>query len=169
MVHSASKRVQFRRRRQGLTDYRRRLALLKSHQPRVVVRCSNAQTTIQFVNFAQPGDKVITGAISKQLRRHGWEAGLSNLPAAYLTGLLAGKEALKAGVEGGVLDLGLAMAHVPGSKVYAALKGLVDAGLEIPHSPKILPPPERLEGQHMTESDSIKTQVDKVKTALEKM
>lgn len=169
MVHSASKRVTFRRRRQGLTDYRRRLALLKSHQPRIVVRCSNNQTLIQIIRFDEPGDQVITSAISTNLRPLGWEANLSNLPAAYLTGLLAGKQALKAGVEGGVLDLGLAMAHVPGSKVYAALQGLVEAGLDIPHSDKILPSPERLEGQHMPDPDSIKAQVAKVKTALEKM
>ncbi len=169
MVHSASKRVVFRRRRQGLTDYRRRLALLKSHQPRIVVRCSNTQTTVQIIRFGSPGDQVVTSAISKHLRQHGWEAGLASLPAAYLTGLLAGKQALKEGVKGGVLDLGLATAHVAGSKVYAALQGLVEAGLEIPHSGKILPPSERLEGKHMPDPGSIKTQVDKVRSALEKM
>jgi len=36
-----------------------------------------------------------------------------------------------------------------GSKIYAVLKGASDAGLEIPHSPDILPSEERIKGGHI--------------------
>ncbi len=169
MVHSASKRLPFRRRRRSLTNYRSRLALLKSRRPRVVVRCSNNQTLVQLVRFSDQGDQIVTSAISKQLRELGWNGGLSNLPAAYLTGFMAGKKALKEGLEEGVLDLGLANAHVPGSKVYATLKGLVEAGLKIPHSKKVLPSADRVTGQHLGDPKTIETEMAKVKAALEKV
>ena len=61
-----------------------------------------------------------------------------NTSSAYLTGYLCGKKALKEGIEGAVLDLGL-KTSINGSKIYAALKGAVDAGMNIPHNESILP------------------------------
>jgi len=43
--------MQFSRRRRGITNYRKRLALLKSGIPRAVVRFSNAKISIQIIDF----------------------------------------------------------------------------------------------------------------------
>lgn len=139
-------RVPFRRRREGRTDYRRRLALLKSGDTRVVVRRTNGNVIVQFVDWADHGDQVKVTAVGRELEKLGWTGSAKNTPAAYLTGLLAGKRALEAGVEGAVLDLGR---HLPvrGSKVFAALKGVLDAGVDVAHgSDEIYPSEDRLTG-----------------------
>ena len=59
-------------------------------------------------------------------------------PRAYLTGYLAGKRAAKNGIEDAVLDIGL-RGPAKGSAVFAALKGMIDAGIEIPHGEEVLP------------------------------
>ena len=87
-------------------------------------------------------------ASSKELAKLGWKGGSGNLPSAYLTGVLAGRRALARGVEGAILDIGL-RPSTKGSKLYAALKGLTDAGLEVPHSEGVLPSHERLSGSHI--------------------
>ncbi|MEM2282516.1 MAG: 50S ribosomal protein L18 [Candidatus Hadarchaeales archaeon] len=142
-------RVPFRRRREGKTDYRKRLRLCLSGKPRLVVRLTNRRIICQIIKFDPKGDIVLASADSKELRKFGWKGG-ANTPAAYLTGLLCGKRALKAGVKETVLDLGL---HSPtkGSRIFAALKGALDAGLSIPHDPEVLPPPERISGEHVAE------------------
>jgi len=38
---------------------------------------------------------------------------------------------------------------VKGSRVFAALKGAVDAGLKVPHSESILPDESRIKGEHI--------------------
>ena len=67
-----------------------------------------------------------------------------NLPAAYLTGYLAGKRASEKGMNDAVLDIGL-KEPAKGAAVFAALKGMLDAGLEIPHGKEVLPPKDRLD------------------------
>jgi len=52
--------------------------------------------------------------------------------------------------EGGILDIGL-QASSAGSRVYAALKGVVDSGFEIPCSPEVFPSDERIRGEHIAE------------------
>jgi len=73
-----------------------------------------------------------------------------NTSAAYLTGYLAGKLALQKGIKEAILDIGL-QRPVKGSRVFAALKGLLDAGLEIPHGEDIFPSEERIKGLHISE------------------
>lgn len=148
MAKGPTYKVKFRRRREGKTNYYRRRRLLLSRKPRLVVRKTNTRTIVQVVNAQVTGDVTLASAISSELTNYGWNAGIGNLPAAYLTGLLAGRRALERGVTTAVLDLGL---HPPirGSKIYAALKGAVDAGLEIPHNPEILPSEDRLTGKHI--------------------
>jgi large subunit ribosomal protein L18 len=72
------------------------------------------------------------------------------MPAAYLTGLLAGLRAIEAGVEEAVLDIGL-NSPTPGSKVFAVQEGAIDAGLEIPHNDDVLAAWERTRGEHIAE------------------
>ena len=43
-----------------------------------------------------------------------------------------------------------------GSKLYAALKGVVDAGITIPASEEIFPSDERLSGSHIPDADKKK-------------
>jgi large subunit ribosomal protein L18 len=97
------------------------------------------------------GDSTVASAISTELGGHGWTAGTGNIPAAYLTGLLAGLRAKSRGVKEVILDVGL-NPPVKGSRVYAALKGAVDAGLEVPHDPEVLPTEARLAGEHIVAS-----------------
>ena len=84
----------------------------------------------------------------------GWDKATGNLPAAYLTGYLAGKRAKDKGVTEAVLDIGLKV-PAKGATVFAALKGMVDAGMKIPHGKDVLPSKERLNGKHI--GDDVET------------
>ncbi len=143
-------RVPFRRRREGRTDYRHRAALIKSGMPRAVVRKSNRHVRVQFVGFTDKGDVVLASAVSTELEKMGWTGSGKSTPGAYLTGLLAGKRAAEKGVEEAVLDIGL-REPTKGAVVFAALKGILDAGIEIPHGEGVIPSDDRLTGKHMRE------------------
>lgn len=143
-------RVAFRRRREGRTDYRHRAALLRSGVPRAVVRKSNRGMSVQFIEYRDGADFVVASAVSKELAKLGWTLPGKNSPGAYLTGLLAGTRAKEKGVEEAVLDIGL-REPTKGSLMFAALKGLIDAGVEIPHGDGMLPADDRVAGKHLRE------------------
>jgi large subunit ribosomal protein L18 len=143
-------KVPMRRRREDRTDYRQRLRLLKSGRPRLVARTSNKQTTAQLMRSGAEGDHTLASARSADLREFGWEAPLGNLPAAYLTGYLAGLRAVEAGMEEAVLDIGLKSA-TPGSKIFAVQEGAIDAGLEVPHNESVFAEWARTRGDHIAE------------------
>ncbi|MCU4798892.1 LSU ribosomal protein L18P [Halomicrobium zhouii] len=143
-------KVPMRRRREARTDYHQRLRLLKSGKPRLVARKSNNQVRAQLVTTGPDGDRTHAAAASNDLREYGWEAPTGNLPAAYLTGLLAGLRAVENGVEEAVLDIGL-NSPTPGSKVFAVQEGAIDAGVEIPHNDDVLAEWERTRGDHIAE------------------
>lgn len=151
MAHGPRYHVRFRRRREGRTDYKRRLALLRSGEHRAVVRRTNRSLSVQFVGYDAVGDEIVAQAEALELPELGWTGNTGNTPAAYLTGLLAGTRALEQGVESAVLDIGL---QVPsrGGALFAALKGILDAGVEIPHGDGIFPSEERLQGAHIDEA-----------------
>lgn len=151
MAQGPTFRVKFRRRREGRTNYYRRRRLLLSKIPRLVVRKTNTNTIVQIVNASVVGDTTVASAISKELGDHGWAAGTGNIPAAYLTGFLAGLRAKSRGVKKAILDVGL-NPPVKGSRIYAALKGAIDAGLEVPHDQNVLPDESRISGEHIVES-----------------
>jgi large subunit ribosomal protein L18 len=150
MARGASYRVQFRRRREGKTDYQAREALIISKLPRVVARCSLKHMNVQVVDATPTGDRVIASANSQELKNYGWQAPCGNLPSAYLTGLLCGVRAIAKNVKKVVADIGL---HQPtkGARVFASLKGVIDAGVEVPHSVEKLPDDKRLKGQHIAD------------------
>ena len=139
-----------RRRREGKTDYKRRLRLLRSRQPRLVVRKTNNHTIVQIINYTPDGDLVVASGCTSQLAALGWKHSTSSIPASYLAGYLAGRKALAGGVAGAVVDIGL---HEPfhGGRLFAAVKGAVDAGLSVPVSDKALPVADRLDGKHIGE------------------
>ena len=157
-------RVGFRRRREGRTDYRRRQRLLRSAMPRAVVRKTLNQTLVQIVEADASGDRVVASAQSLDLKEHGWSVGTGNVPAAYLTGYLAGKRAVAKGVKAAVLDIGV-QEPTKGGRVFAALQGLLDAGVEVPHSKEMLPAKERIRGEHI--GDAVVKSFDAVKAKLE--
>lgn len=142
-------RLPLKRRRLGVTDYRLRTRLLRSGLPRLAVRISNKHVCAQVLIAELGGDKTVASAHSGELMRYGWRLSGKSLSAAYLVGLLAGYRALGKGVKSAVLDMGL-RTPTGGSRVFAALKGALEAGLEVPHGPETLPEDSRLEGEHVS-------------------
>jgi len=127
---------------------------------RMIVRITNRDIICQIAYAQIVGDKVVASAYAHELPRYGVKLGLTNYAAAYCTGLLLARRHLKAlgldgtykgvdkvtgadynveKVEGGAgafrcyLDIGLARTTT-GARIFGALKGAVDGGLDIPHS-----------------------------------
>src|SRR5674536_406836 len=140
--------VPFRRRREGKTNYRKRLGLLLSRKYRVVVRKSSCNLIMQLVEHSTVGDKTLASASALDLKKIGYKGATGNTPAAYLTGILFAGRALAAGYSNGVLDLGL-NAHSRGSRIYAAVLGAVEARMDSPFGQEPLPTPERARGEHI--------------------
>jgi large subunit ribosomal protein L18 len=144
-------RVRFRRRREGRTNFAKRLALVKSGKTRMVVRRSNRGVVVQFVDFDPKGDKTLLTVTGTHLTKaYNWPS-KRNVWTAYLAGLMAGKLAKKKGVKDFVLDIGM---YVPsrGSVMFAAQKGAADAGLgtlfdkeKVPEA-KLSNPPDKYKG-----------------------
>eukprot|EP00703_Trepomonas_sp_PC1_P002786 JAP93820.1 Ribosomal protein L5 [Trepomonas sp. PC1] len=99
--------VQFRRRRDCLTDYQQRQNLIiqdndKYDAPkyRFVVRKSNKRILCQVVASRIGGDHIMAVANSSELPEFGVKQGLTNYSAAYCTGLLCARRLLtKLGME----------------------------------------------------------------------
>jgi len=143
-------KVHFRRKREGKTDYRKRLKLLKSKMPRLVVRITSKRVHAMICKPSDIGDYTLVNTTSDHLKKYGWKGDGSNTSAAYLVGLLCGKRALNIGIKECILDIG---AHTPkkGIKAFAALRGALDAGLSIPHEKEVMPDENRISGKHVAE------------------
>lgn len=153
----------FRRRREKRTDYKQRLALLKSGCVRLVVRRGLRYIHAQLIRYEKNGDKTICEEMSKNLRRYGWKAHCNNLPSAYLTGLLIGFKALKHNIREAILDIGL-QSSTKGNAIYALAKGAIDAGLKIPIGKEVLPNEDRIKGKHIADfAKKLKAEPDKYK------
>jgi len=131
MAHGPRYHVPFRRRREGKTDFRARLALLRSGKTRAVLRRSLSGMNVQLIDAAENGDRVLVQAGYKDLEKLGWKHSVKDTTASYLVGLLAGKKAGQSGIEEAVLDIGL---HEP--------------GMDIPHGEEMFPDDDRLAGKH---------------------
>jgi len=142
--------VHFRRKREGKTNYAKRLKLLRARLPRLIVRRSNRYITIQITEYSAKGDRTLLTVHSSELKALGWKYGLKNTPAAYLTGLLAARKAHEKKVKKAILDIGQ---YTPskGTKLFAALKGAIDGGMDIAHEPEIIPDEKRITGHHIAE------------------
>jgi len=138
----------YRRKREGKTDYNRRRRLLESRELRVVIRRSNRNLLLQVVKYEQNGDKVLVSVNTRELIKNGWKGARRNIPAAYLAGLLLAKKAKEQGIKKAILDVGV---HTPvkGGVIYAALKGIIDGKMEVPHSEEVMPTKDRIEGKHI--------------------
>lgn len=131
------------------------------------MRFTNRDIICQIVTAEIAGDKVFASAYSHELKRYGIENGLTNWSAAYATGLLVARRALKKleidedfpGVEEPdgeftlteagddedsrrpfkvFLDVGLHRTST-GARVFGAMKGASDGGLLVPHNEKRFP------------------------------
>lgn len=127
---------------------------------RFIVRITNNDVICQFAEAKIAGDRIISSAYAHELPSYGIPVGLTNYASTYATGLLAARRLLKTlklddkykGNEGEVgedynvdelskgprpflalLDVGLKRTTT-GSRVFAALKGAVDGGINVPHS-----------------------------------
>jgi len=138
----------FRRKHEGKTNYKKRLSLLKSGKPRLIIRKSNTALTLQLITYEPDGDRIHITLNSKALKKQGWTGSVKSLPAAYCTGYLFAKQATQHGIKEAIVDLGLQQ-HRGGTRIYAAVKGVVDGGLPVPVSESIFPSAERLAGAHL--------------------
>jgi len=148
MTKRSQYNLPYRRRRTAATDYAKRRRLVLSGLPRLVVRPANKHITVQVIEAKVAGDVVLASAHSSELRKYSWRGAGGNVPAAYLTGSLAGYRARIKGVQTAVLDVGTRPVTV-GSRIFAAMSGATDSGLKVPHNEKILPSKDRLRGEHI--------------------
>jgi large subunit ribosomal protein L5e len=128
---------------------------------RFVVRFTNKDIIAQIVSASIAGDNVLAAAYAHELPHYGLKVGLTNYAAAYCTGLLLARRVLQKldldkEYEGNLeatgedfsvepaesrrpfralLDVGL-VKTTTGNRVFGALKGALDGGLDIPHSDK---------------------------------
>jgi len=130
----------------GVTDYRARKKIITSPVPLLAVRVSSKNVSAQFIKPKAEGDQVLSSAHSRNLRKLGWKGSPKSVPACYLLGLLAGKKAKEQGVEKANLYNGLSL-FVNGSRVSALVKGVKDAGVEVPMADEAVPSEERLSGR----------------------
>jgi len=132
---------------------------------RLIVRISNKDVTAQIAYARIEGDFVLGAAYSHELPKYGIKFGLTNYAACYCTGLLLARRILQkfnlddryqgqVEVDGEMycvennevgpgafrahLDVGLARTTT-GARVFGVMKGVVDGGIEVPHSEKRFP------------------------------
>ena len=149
-----------RRIRENKTNYNRRKNMLMGHKDFVTVQISNENTQVQVIHPELTGDKVISSAHSRFLIKKGWKGSRKNIPAAYLTGYFAGKKALGKGTNSAILYSGTRQYT---QRMAAALKGVTDAGLEIPADEKTFPTNDRINGKHL----KVKNDVKNIKSSID--
>jgi large subunit ribosomal protein L18 len=154
--------IPLRRKREQKTNYRKRIALIKSNKNRLVVRKSNKYLTAQIVSYSEKGDNVIKGVHSKELLKQGWKHSCKNIPAAYLTGLLLANKMKDQKNKECVVDFGLQIPLKGNSKMYALIKGAVDGGLKMPLDESVLPSDKQVIGF----DDNMKKTVESLKKKL---
>ncbi len=155
--------TKYKRRKQNVTDYGKRLKMLKSRKSRLVIRKSLTKIRLQIVNYEKEGDKTVFGMDSSALKKLGWKHSLKNVPAAYLAGLLFGKKMIEKKLDNTILDMGL-QSKTKGSKIFAALKGVIDAGINVPAKEKLFPSEDRASGKHLKEN--IQKDFEKIKSKI---
>ena len=138
----------FRRIRERKTNYRKREKLLVSKKDFVTVNVSDQNISAQLIRPELLGDKVMASVHSNELLSYGWKGSRKNIPSCYLVGLLLGKKCLQKKISSAILYIG--KRHFT-TKIAACLKGLSEAGLEMPFSENILPSEDRIQGNHIAD------------------
>ena len=142
-----------RRIRNEKTNYSKRKRMLMGHSDFITVQISNENTQVQIHQPKLTGDIVISSAHSRFLTQKGWKGSRKNIPAAYLTGYSAGKKALGKGTSSAIMYSGTRKYT---QRMAAALKGIIDAGVEVPANEETFPPEARLNGEHLKVKNDIK-------------
>ena len=145
--------IKMSRRRESKTDYKARITMLKSNFPRIIFRKTNRYIIGAYVKSKESQDSVTLIVTSKELEKYGWQGySIKNLPACYLTGLLLGKKIINRKEDKTVIvDIGL-LRNLSKSRIYAFIKGLKDAGVDVKCDEKMFPDEERIKGGHINES-----------------
>ena len=138
----------FRRIRERKTNYRKREKLLVGKKDFVTVNVSDQNISAQLIRPELLGDKVMASVHSNELLSYGWKGSRKNIPSCYLVGLLLGKKCLQKKISSAILYIG--KRHFT-TKIAACLKGLSEAGLEMPFSENILPSEDRIQGNHIAD------------------
>ena len=138
----------FRRIRERKTNYRKREKLLIGKKDFVTVNVSDQNVSAQLIRPDLLGDKVMASVHSNELLSYGWKGSRKNIPSCYLVGLLLGKKCIQKKITRAILYIG--KRHFT-TKIAACLKGMSEAGLEMPFSKEILPTEERIQGNHIAE------------------
>jgi len=135
----------------------------KTPKYRFVVRISNKDITCQIFSADLTHDVCMMAAYAHELPRYGVKVGLTNYAAAYCTGLLLARRVnsklgldyegqtevdgeeyhVEADAEGkapfkALMDVGLRRTTT-GARIFGALKGASDGGLDIPHNDRRFP------------------------------
>jgi len=150
----------------------------KTPKYRFVVRVTNRDVITQIISADLTHDVVLAAAYSHELARYGIKLGLTNYAAAYATGLLLARRVnakfnlkyegntnvdgsdynVEADEEGAapfkaLLDVGLART-TSGARVFGALKGACDGGLDVPHNDHRFPGSKREGGEWHTSPET---------------
>jgi len=149
-----------RRLREEKTNYKKRGTMLMGKRDFITVNITNENTQVQILKPGMTGDTVIASAHSRYLLEKGWKGSRKSVPAAYLTGYLAGKKALGKGAKDAILYTGTRKYT---QRVAAALKGIIDAGLQVPASKETFPSDDRINGEHLT----VKNDIPKMKSTID--
>lgn len=149
-----------RRLREEKTNYKKRGTMLMGKRDFITVNITNENTQVQILKPGMAGDKVLASAHSRYLLEKGWKGSRKSVPAAYLTGYLAGKKALGQGAKNAILYTGTRRYT---QRMAAALKGVIDAGVQVPADEETFPPEDRINGEHLT----IKNEISKIKSSID--
>ncbi len=149
-----------RRLREEKTNYKKRGTMLMGKRDFITVNITNENTQVQILKPGMTGDKVVASAHSRYLLEKGWKGSRKSVPAAYLTGYLAGKKALGKGASDAILYTGTKRYT---QRMAAALKGVIDAGVQVPADKETFPSDDRINGEHLT----VKNDISKMKSTID--
>ena len=123
-----------RRLREEKTNYKKRGTMLMGKRDFITVNITNENTQVQILKPGMTGDKVIASAHSR-----------------YLLGQ---------GAKDAILYTGTRKYT---QRMAAALKGVIDAGLEVPADEETFPSEDRINGEHLT----VKNEISKIKSSID--
>jgi len=150
----------------------------KTPKYRFVVRITNKDVITQIFSSDLTHDVCLASAYAHELKRYGITLGLTNYAAAYATGLLLARRVnakygldkiyegnttidgadynVEAGPERApfkaLLDVGLTRTTT-GARVFGALKGACDGGIDVPHKDRRFPGSKREEGEWVADPE----------------
>ena len=157
--------MMYKRKIKGRTNYQKRLELIKSNKPRLLVRKLSKTLVGQVIEYMPDGDKTLLTVNTKDLTKLGYSGFTRNVPSAYLLGLFLAKKSKEKNLgKEMVPDIGFHKI-TKGSIMAAFLKGARDGGIDMKIDEKIFPEEARLNGEHIEKFNSKETisNINKIK------